>query len=764
MQIPGYRLQREIARSEFATVYLAHHPMRGAVAIKVIAPAVASDTALCKRFLEAAGRARALDHPGIVRLHEVGAHGALLYAVMDYLRGGDLDRNLAVGLHLQNVLQATKQLALALDHAHSKGIHHLGVTPGNILFNAQGAALLSDFGTSSALLSRASDYTSPEQEDGGVADGRSDLYGLGVVFYRMLTGRAPFAEQPQGQGGGRHRPPPPLALQWAPFQDIVRSLLAHSPDDRFQSAAQVASALDAVRSRRPLPDVAIKTQAVTVAEIDAAAGAVDDVRGEGSASRERRRWAVAWGLPLALVALVAVGMAWQTHRNPATFERALAAVGLMEHPDVVVAWREAEFLQQDPEHRLAPLVNACREVLALAPAHQGALAAIADAVTRWKAAVRAALAQGDTDLAAMRLNELGAVFPDEAELGALFEALNDHRQALRLVVDTALLLAGGGLSHAESADLAIANYREALRLVPNNPEAIAALDAIAAHYGAAAANAARAGDLQGAMDNMERATAANPEFAGAEAVRTTLSEAEALYTEINTLLNEAAELREQGALIDPPGHNAAELYLRVLATQPDDVVAVQGLAEVATQVRAEFAALLERGGLEAARALMERTAASGIGDDLVMEMNARYDGEINRVETVKQLVTEAEALCAEGYITGPSLEENCVAKLREAQRLDPGNADAVRLLSVSATQLETVAREAFQIGMKAEGLRYLDLALTITPGISRWRERRERWQAEIDKEAAAGSSPNDAATAAVVAGRGLPPAPEAPGE
>ena len=69
--------------------------------------------------------------------------------------------------------------------------------------------------------------------------------------------------------------------------------------------------------------------------------------------------------------------------------------------------------------------------------------------------------------------------------------------------------------------------------------------------------------------------------------------------------------------------------------------------------------------------------------------------------------------------------------------MDPDNADAARLLSVSATRLETVAREAFAIGMKAEGLRYLDLALTITPGISRWRERRDRWQAEIDQEAAA---------------------------
>ena len=763
MQIPGYRLQRELARSDFATVYLAHHPLRGAVAVKVVAPEVAADAAFAARFLAGAEQAQALDHPGIVRLHQAGRHGDVLFVVMDYLRGGDLDRNLEVGLHAQNVVEATKQLAMALDYAHRKGALHLGLKPGNVIFNAQGAALLADFGTSCASGPAAAAYASPEQAGGAAVDRRSDLYSLGALFYRMLTGGAPFvgvgagagAEQPHGEGesrgiGGRHRPEPPLALQWAPFQEAVRSFLAHSPAERFPSGAAVAGALDAVRARALVPDVAIKTRAVAVAEIDAAAATTDAERGDGSRRRERRRAAVAWLVPLALAAVVAGAVGWQAHRNPATFERALAAVGLVEHPDVVVAWREAELLQQDPAHRLAALADAYRSVLALAPQHEGATAALADAALRSKAVVRAALADADVDLAATRLNEFGVVFPDDAELGELFEALNDHRQAKRLLADTALLLAGGGLSHGASADLAIASYREVLRLVPNNAEALAALDAIAAHYGTAAAGAARVGDLQVAMANMERATAANPEFAGAAAVRATLSDAEALQAEINALLNEAALLRERGALIDPPGDNAAERYRRVLATRPDDVVAVQGLAEVVTQVRADFAAMLESGDLEAAQALAARTAASGIADDLVTEMNTRYDGEIERVQTVTQLIAEAEALCADGYITGPSLVDNCVAKLREAQRLDPGNADAVRLLSVAATQLEMVAREAFLIGMKAEGLRYLDLALTVTPGISRWRERRERWQAEIDAEAEREGPSSPAAAVATV--------------
>ena len=74
-----------------------------------------------------------------------------------------------------------------------------------------------------------------------------------------------------------------------------------------------------------------------------------------------------------------------------------------------------------------------------------------------------------------------------------------------------------------------------------------------------------------------------------------------------------------------------------------------------------------------------------------------------------------------------------MAHLREALRLDPDNADAIRLLSVAATRLARAAVEARDAGLVEEGLLYLDLALTVTPGIGRWREMRERWQMEVEE-------------------------------
>lgn len=730
----GYRIGRQIGSGDHASVHLAHHASRGEVAVKVVAPRIARQTGLRERFLRAAETARRLDHPNVVRVYDAGVDDEWMFVVMEYLRGGDLPRNLAAGLHAQNVVMAIKQVATALEYAHRKGVSHGRVRPGNILFNSQGAALLGDFGIS-RLLCQATAATGDGVEASAAATGagapspQADLRDLGVVLHETLTGRTPFA---RNAPLGAHRPLRPLPSPWARFDGVFRGFFAAATADQFANGDAAVRALDAVRDAGQVPDVVIRTDAVTGAEIDAVADSADRGERAGVASRVARRRLAAWALPLALLAACGAGGAWYLREQPAALTRALAAVGLTEHPDVVVAWQTAEALREDPAQGLGALVAGYRRVLERAPDHGAAMARIVELGSDWKDRVRNAIAAGEGARAATMLNELAAVFPDDVEVVALFDLRNDYRQAKRLLEDTALLLAGDGVAHPPAADHAIANYREALRLAPGNLDALAALDRIAARYGALAASAARRGDLPMAMENMERATAARADFKGAEQVRATLSEAEALQAQINTLLREAASLREEGALIDPPGNNASERYRRVLATKPDDAIAVQGLAEVASQVLADFGKLLGADDLDGARALLERATNSGVGDDLVAEMNGRYDDEINRIKAVNELVARAESLYADGYITGPLLEDNCVARLREVHRLDPDNADANRLLSVAATRLHTVAREAYDAGMREEGLRYLDLALTVTPGISRWLERRDRWRAELE--------------------------------
>ena len=748
MQIAGYRIRRELARAPCATVYLAQHPSHGIVALKVVAAAIAARPGLRERFLAAAEQARKLDHPNIVRVLAAGGDADTLYVAMEYVRGGDLAANLAAGLPVRSVLRAIQQAALVVDYAHAQGVLHLGIGPGNIVFRAKGTALLTDFGTSFVLRAaiaeagadtaeqRAADaatlaYASPEHAAGQPLTGAADLYSLGVVLYEALTGRLPF-----GAGAPvAHRQPPALASQWAAFAAPMRALLAYAPAARFQSGAAAAAALEGLLGDAAVPDVSIKTGPISAREIDAAVGVEGDE--PGSVTGRGRRRAAAWAVPLALVAVIAIGGAWYLQRAPGALERALASVGLVEDPDIVLAWQETQALRDDANRSPGDVVAAARRVLALAPAHADAAGLVAETRRQWRAEVSAALASGGAEDAARQLEAFGAAFPDDAELPALFDLQNDHRQAKRLLADTALLLAGGGLRDAPAADRAIANYREVLRLAPDDDEALAALNDIAIHYGTLAGEAARNGQLALALENMERASTANANFEGAEAVRTTLSEAEALEDQIDALLREAAALRERGALVAPPGDNAAERYRRVLATKPDNDIAVQGLAEVASQVQADFETLIAADDLEGGRDLLEQAAAAGIGEDLIADMDTRHAAELERIAAVARLVASAEALCADGFIIGPSRQDNCVARLREVQRLDPANADAIRLLSVAATRLHTVALEAHAVGMKEDGLRLLDLALTVTPGIPRWLQQRERWQAELDAEAKA---------------------------
>ncbi len=736
--LPGYRIQRRIGEGASAQVYLAvQHAFRRAVAIKVLSPEVAGDAAARQRFEREAELAKSLDHPNIVRVHEAGVHAGALYLVMEYLRGGDLNWNLHRGLHMQNVLMVVKDVAAALDHAHARGVVHGDVKPENILFNAQGRALLSDFGIAAVLgessgrrVRGTAPYMSPEQLRGTTVDGHADFFSLGVVLYLMLTGRLPFTRS-GGLALAVRMAPPPLPPGLKVFQDVVKRFLAPAPENRFQTASEIVAALDAVRLDGDVPDALVKTAPVATSEIDAAMGHLEDLSERGHASRRRLSGRRLAGAVLGgILALALVAGAGYLAARPEGVTRALAFAGLAEHPDVTSAWEEAEALRLDPNQSLGVVVAAYRQVLQQDAGHPGAANAIATVLQQWKSDVAAALDAGDSALAAAKLGELATVAATDSDLAPLFDRLDDLRHAERLLANTQRLLARSGLDDVASVDAAVIAYKEVLRLRPGSLDAQAALDEIAIHYGALAERDARGRDVVAAMANFERAVAANAEFEGVQAVRSTLSEAEALQAEINTLLQQAAELRQAGHLIDPADGNAAEIYRRVLATKPDDAVAVQGLAEVSAQVLADFRDLLAAGELTAARALADRAAATGIGDAPVNEMLARYDAELDRIEAVETHIAEAEAFFREGYITGPSLDDNAVAHLREALRLDPGNADAVRLLSVAATRLAQAAEEAYDAGMAEEGLLYLDLALTVTPGISRWRETRERWQVE----------------------------------
>ena len=731
VEVPGYRLYAEIGRGARSRVYSASHRARGgSFAVKVTTVPI-DDPGLDGQFLEGGQAARKLEHPNIVRVLEVGKLDGAYYRVMEYMRGGDLDHNLADGLHVQNLVMATKDVAAALDYAHGRGVIHGDLRPENILFDEQGAVRVSGFAMPTTGAPAFSAYCSPEHASGGPLSPRSDFYSLGVVLYQMLTGRMPDATRRGGAGGSVVRlHEPPLPLQFAAFRPVVDRLLAKSPEDRFENGLQLAAALDDLRARDGVPDAVVRTEAVTAEEIESAEST--HVRQRPASPGEARS-----PLPLRppvlaaiLISTIAVAAAVGYVSDQSGWSRALAFLGLAPHPDAALAWEQAEDLASDRNQSLGAVVSAYRRVLGIDANHAGAAEAIERAAERWRSEIDGALDVGELGLADRKLDELATVFPRDSELGRLVRRFEVRGQIQELLAGTSRQLARRGLGDVRAADAAIASYKGVLRLDPGNESAAQGLTDIALHYGAAAERLA-ATDFDAARDSLERAVAADGQFPGIDGVRATLRAAEGVQKEIEDDLQLAADLRQAGALITPAEANPLEVYRGVLAIDPDNEVALQAVSEIAATVLAQFDGLLRDGTLDAAREFKDEAAAADIGDDLLAQMDTRYEEELQRIATVLDLIAKAEELYRQGYVTGPDPDNNAVALLREALRLDPDNSDGIRLLSVSATRLADVAREAYTVGLRHEALQYLDLALAVTPGIGRWRAQREQWQAEI---------------------------------
>jgi hypothetical protein len=266
--IGRYEIKSELGRGGMATVYLGWDPrFRREVAVKVLPREFLHDPQFRARFEREAQTIAMLDHPAIVPVHDFGDEDGLPYLVMRLMTGGSLAARLKQGpLSIAEASRILKRLAPALDEAHSRGVIHRDLKPGNILFDQRDDPYLSDFGivklteatasfTGSALIGTPA-YMSPEQVRGEARiDGRSDIYALGVILFEMLTGKQPYeATTPIGVAFKHVTDPVPRVLDFNPSlsldtQAVIERAMSKAPEDRFQTAGAMAAALAAVASR-----------------------------------------------------------------------------------------------------------------------------------------------------------------------------------------------------------------------------------------------------------------------------------------------------------------------------------------------------------------------------------------------------------------------------------------------------------------------------------------------------------------------------------
>jgi serine/threonine-protein kinase len=271
---------KELGRGGMGTVYLAEHqpalappsqePRLGAV--KVLFPHLAQEAGFVERFEREVETLRQLKHPHIVALYESGRHDGWYYYIMEYVDGVSFEDLLKQKRRIDwpDVLNLALQICPALHHAHAQGIIHRDLKPANLLLMNDGMVKLLDFGiakvfsgsslTAPEAVVGTADYMSPEQAAGKVVGKRSDLYSLGVVLYRLITGRLPFEAASAAEMLHKHRyahfDPPRMYVPDMPpeLNDLVCRLLEKAPDRRPANALVLQQELERIRSRIERPD------------------------------------------------------------------------------------------------------------------------------------------------------------------------------------------------------------------------------------------------------------------------------------------------------------------------------------------------------------------------------------------------------------------------------------------------------------------------------------------------------------------------------
>ena len=269
-----YQVERVLGEGAMATVVCAQdQELDRLVAVKLLDERLAADETFRARFAREARVAAALSHPNVVGVFDVGEEDGRPFIVMEYIDGRTLaDRLRAEGpLPPEEVRRIGLEVAAGLEHAHTQGMIHRDLKPGNLIERPDGTVKIADFGiaravegtelTDAGTIVGTAAYLAPEQAEGGEVTPATDVFGVGVVLYELLTGRHPWkVDSLEALAGRGSAPPPELPPSTPPgLQAAILRALESDPSDRPGSAAELAALLDeapedatAVMRRPPL--------------------------------------------------------------------------------------------------------------------------------------------------------------------------------------------------------------------------------------------------------------------------------------------------------------------------------------------------------------------------------------------------------------------------------------------------------------------------------------------------------------------------------
>ncbi len=274
-----YAIEEMLGQGGMSAVYKASDPnLKRVVAVKVIHPHLSTDPDFVRRFEEEAAGVAQLRHPGIVQVHDFNKDDELYYMVLEFVPGETLQDHLKRLNDSGRKLSPTKAMEYmagacdAVDYAHQRGMIHRDIKPANLMLNTLGQVILMDFGiakivgsqrhTATGAVVGTAMYMSPEQIKGEQPDRRTDIYSLGVTLFEMVGGHPPFEADSAMTLMMMHiNDPVPNPKKLNPdvpdsLVAIINKALAKDPNDRYQTAAQMAAALRnalAGRAAGPVP-------------------------------------------------------------------------------------------------------------------------------------------------------------------------------------------------------------------------------------------------------------------------------------------------------------------------------------------------------------------------------------------------------------------------------------------------------------------------------------------------------------------------------
>lgn len=267
-KLGSYEILEAIGEGGMARIYKGFHAeLNRYTAIKVVNWGLQEDPEFTERFRREAQAIAILRHPNIVQIFDFGKHTSGYFMVMEFIDGSDLQvqlreyRDRQELLPKDKVIRVIRDVAAALDYAHSRGVIHRDVKPSNIMITREGQPILTDFGLvmlpahkSQATIGNTfgtPHYVAPEQAiSSAAAVAASDIYSLGVILYEMTTGQLPFDDDSPLSVALKHisdPPPAPASINPnlpADVEDVVLQALSKDPTDRFATAGDMASALE----------------------------------------------------------------------------------------------------------------------------------------------------------------------------------------------------------------------------------------------------------------------------------------------------------------------------------------------------------------------------------------------------------------------------------------------------------------------------------------------------------------------------------------